>query len=313
MRLLISCILVMTLIVPAFASASGAAIKDELLQQTITVAGTERTYYVHYPRNQQPATPRALVFVLHGGGGADAETMASRTGMSAIADREGFVVVYPAGVDGQWNDGRGKTFRRAKDNSDVDDVGFISTVIDRFVQSGVADGRRVYAMGMSNGGMMTHRLGIELGDKLAAIAAVIANLPANLQQEPPQRPLPVLIMNGTKDPMMPWSGGAVHVLGRDYGEVLSTEATLRYWLSAAKLQSTPVMAQLEDRAPRDGCRAEEVSYRQEGRAEEVVLYRMVGGGHNLPGGNTPDRPRLLGPKCLDINGAEVIWSFFKRH
>ena len=285
----------------------------QLKRFTLVCDDRERTYFVHYPTSKLPAEPKAVVFVLHGGGGADAQEMARRTGMNHIADREDFIVVYPQGIDGQWNDGRGKTFRRPTDNRDVDDVRFISAVIDELVGKKLADPSRVYVMGLSNGGMMTHRLGIELGHRLAAIAPVIANLPENIATQKPTRPLPVLIMNGTDDPMMPWNGGPVRVLGREYGTVLSTDHTVRYWVEAAQLPPNPRTRVLEDRSPEDGCTVEVVEYSAAGNPVEVVLYRIRGGGHNLPGGNTPDRPVLLGRKCMDIVGVEVIWSFFKKH
>jgi polyhydroxybutyrate depolymerase len=285
----------------------------QLKRFTLVCDDRERTYFVHYPASKLPAEPKAVVFVLHGGGGADAQEMARRTGMNHIADREDFIVVYPQGIDGQWNDGRGKTFRRPTDNRDVDDVRFISAVIDELVGKKLADPSRVYVMGLSNGGMMTHRLGIELGHRLAAIAPVIANLPENIATQKPTRPLPVLIMNGTDDPMMPWNGGPVRVLGREYGTVLSTDHTVRYWVEAAQLPPNPRTRVLEDRSPEDGCTVEVVEYSAAGNPVEVVLYRIREGGHNLPGGNTPDRPVLLGRKCMDIVGVEVIWSFFKKH
>ncbi len=285
----------------------------ELEQFTLACDGRDRSYAVHYPANSPPREPKAVVLVLHGGGGANAEELARRTGLNRLADREDFLVVYPQGVDGQWNDGRGKTFRRAADNRDVNDVRFIATVIDALTGRGQADPRRIFAMGLSNGGMMTYRLGIELGDRLAAIAAVIANLPENIAARPPGRPLPVLVMNGTDDPMMPWHGGPVRVLGRAYGTVLSTERTVRYWVEAARLPSNPTTRVLDNRAPDDGCTVELVQYSAPGTPLEVLLYRLRGGGHNLPGGNTPDRPRLLGRKCMDIAATEVIWSFFEKH
>jgi polyhydroxybutyrate depolymerase len=296
----------------ALLAKAGASEANDLERQTLVHGGVLREYFVHFPTNRRPAVPRPTVFVLHGGGGADARTMASRTGMSVIADREDFVVVYPAGVDGQWNDGRGKTFRRGRDNTAIDDVGFIAKVIETLVRERHADPDRVYVLGLSNGGMMTYRLGIELGDRIAAIAAVIANLPENLSHARPVRALPVLIMNGTADPMMPWGGGEVRVLGRAYGAVLSTQATVRYWADAAHLPLRPTTQALEDRSIGDRCSVEVDVYARAGEATEVVLYRMQGGGHNLPGGNTPDRPRLLGPKCMDVNATEVIWSFLAR-
>lgn len=103
----------------------------ELERQVLTHDGRTRLYFIHCPGNQRPTTSKPVVFVLHGGGGAHAAELARRTGWNTLADREDFLVVYPAGVEGQWNDSRGKTFRRAEDNTDVDDVGFIAAILDR--------------------------------------------------------------------------------------------------------------------------------------------------------------------------------------
>ncbi|MGQ9897270.1 MAG: alpha/beta hydrolase family esterase [Acidobacteriota bacterium] len=300
------------MVVWIFVTLQLVAAQADLQRETLIHGGIERTYYVHYPRNKRPKEPKPLVFVLHGGGGANAQTVASRTKMNVIADREDFVVIYPAGIDGQWNDGRGMTFRRPKDNSDIDDVGFISSLIDRLVKQGVADSHRIYVMGLSNGGMMTYRLGIEIGHKLAAIASVIANMPVKISRQKASVPLSVLIMNGTADPMVPWNGGSVRILGKEYGEVLSTDQTVQFWVSAAGLPYQTKTEYLDDVA-HDGCTVEVDRYAAGSRQIEVVLYQIRGGGHNLPGGNTPDRPYLLGSKCMDINGVEVIWAFFKNH
>jgi polyhydroxybutyrate depolymerase len=295
------------------AGALGAYDSPEFESRVLVHGGRKRLVFIHFPANADPSKPKPVVLILHGGGGADAQEMARRTGLNRIADREGFIAAYPQGIDGQWNDGRGKTFRRAKDNTDVDDVGFLSAVIDDLTGRKQGDPARIYAMGLSNGGMMTYRLGIELGGRLAAIAAVIANLPENLSGKRPARPLPVLIMNGTEDPMMPWNGGPVRVLGKEYGTVLSTDGTVRYWTQAAQLPLKTSARLLEDRAAGDGCRVEVDEYSDAEKAAEVILYRLRGGGHNLPGGNTPDRPFVLGRKCMDIDGVEVIWSFFRKH
>lgn len=294
------------------ASLQIASAQEKFERQTLMLNNLERSYFVHYPQNIRPSEPKALLFVLHGGNGSDAQTMASRTKMNMIADRENFVVIYPAGIDGQWNDGRGKTFRRAEDNSDIDDVAFISNLIDNLVKVGIADSNRIYVMGLSNGGMMTYRLGIEIGNKLAAIAAVIANIPVKISKQSPSSPLSVLIMNGTADPLVPWDGGSVRVLGKKYGEVLSTDQSVRFWVSVAGLPQEPKTEYLDDLA-NDGCSVEMDRYSVEGKQYEVVLYRIKGGGHNLPGGNTPDRPLLVGTKCMDIDGSEHIWAFFKKH
>ncbi len=306
-------LLIAVLYNPSLALAEGPYGRGVFEQRTMPLQGRERTYFVYTPKGQTAREARPVVFLLHGGGGASAKEMAKRTGINPIADREGFLVVYPYGINGQWNDGRGKTFRGSDDNTNVDDVGFISSILDKLIQSGSADPNRIYIVGLSNGGMMAYRLGIELGNRLTAIAAIIANLPDNLKGQRPVKPLPVLIMNGTADPMMPWDGGSVRVLGKEYGEVLSTNDTVKYWAMAAGLTGPPETRRLQDRSTDDQSTVEVDLYRKPQGTLEVVLYRIVGGGHNLPGGQTPDRQRLLGPKNMDINAIEEVWNFFKRH
>lgn len=293
--------------------SAGTGAGGDLQKRKLNHCGVERTYAVHYPNNLKPPGPRPMVIVLHGAGGANAAVMARRTGLSDLGDLEGFLVVYPDGLKGHWNDGRGQYFMRGKGISQIDDVGFIAALIDSSIYSGEADPHRIYVTGASNGGMMAYRLGIELGDKLAAIAAIVANLPADLADRVPVRPLPVLIMNGTEDPIIPWKGGELKALGISYGTVLSTEETVKYWVAADHSPTRADTQMVADNDPNDQCRVEMSSFGAPGRGVDVVLYTIIGGGHNLPGGNMRDRPRMLGRKCMDINGAEVIWSFFKQH
>jgi polyhydroxybutyrate depolymerase len=293
------------------ASAENAEKYGDFLERSFEYQGIARSYYVQLPDNAMPSAPLPVLFVLHGGDGADAKMMAAGTGYNKISDREKFIAVYPYGVDGQWNDGRGRTFRR-NDNACINDVGFIEEATDRIAKEFPVDAGRIYVMGASNGGMMALRLGIELGDRLAAIAAVIANLPVNLASARPARPLPVLIMNGTKDPLIPWQGGELRLFGRNFGKLISTEETVAFWVKANGLSERPKTEMLPDKVGRDRSTVEVTTYEQEGKKPPVVLYTIHGGGHNLPGGRTFLRYLLLGNKCMDINGAEVIWDFLKQ-
>ena len=282
--------------------------------QTMNFDGLERSYYLHLPPNYNAASRLPVVFVLHGGGRADGDEVASRTGYNEIADQEGFIAVYPNGVDAQWNDGRGKTFRKAKDNTGIDDVGYIAELIDRMSHVYKGDASRVYVTGLSNGGMMTLRLGCEISDKLAAIAPVIANIPENIIGTcKPDSPLPVLLMNGTADPLVPWDGGSVSFFRKTMGEVVSTADTVVFWTEHNRCSPVPTIERLADKDRKDDSSVEVSIYSHCSDRAEVILYAIIGGGHSFPGGNIPDRPLLLGRKNNDINAAEVIWEFFKEH
>jgi len=285
-----------------------------LVGHQVRVGDLERKYWLYLPARVRAEYPVPLVIVLHGGGGADAAAMMDRLSFDEVADQAGFIVAYPYGVDGQWNDGRGASFRRNKDNSGVDDVAFIDAMIQAVAASYPIDRDRVYATGASNGGMMTYRLGIELGDQLAAIAPMIANIPANIANAHPRHPLPVLVMNGTEDRLVPWDGGPVMVFGKAYGDVVSTQDSVGYWLAANGLaQVQPASRWLPDTARYDGCRVQVTAYHHGGNPHDVVLYTLQGGGHAVPGSNVPQRTRLTGNKCMDIDAGEVIWAFFSRH
>jgi polyhydroxybutyrate depolymerase len=274
--------------------------------------GLERTYYLHLPTNFKNLSSLPLVMVLHGGGKGDGDDIAKHFGFNKIADREGFVVVYPNGIDSRWNDGRGVTFNKKEGLENIDDVGFLSSLIDTMIANYKIDSNRVFVTGVSNGGMMTFRLGCEISSKLTAIAPVIANIPKNIVDScNPNSYLPVLIMNGTDDPLVPWEGGQVKFLWREMGEVLSTENSVRFWVEHNKCFEKPVKETLPDIDPEDDSRVRVVTYKNKENNIEVVLYAIVGGGHNIPGGNTPDISFLLGNKNNDINAAEVIWEFFK--
>ena len=122
---------------------------------TIEHDNLERSFYLHLPLNFNDDNTYPLVMVLHGGGKGDGDDISKHLGMNKIADKENFIVVYPNGIDAQWNDGRGKTFKRNNSNEDVDDVGFLSSLIDHFIANYKIDPKRVYVTGASNGGMMS--------------------------------------------------------------------------------------------------------------------------------------------------------------
>ena len=313
---------VVTLLVPlvlGFATGCAGAAKTTgssspgIEKQVIEVDGRERSYYLQLPRDFDSRSKLPLVLVLHGGGKGDGSKAAGYLGFNALADVNGFVLVYPNGVDGYWRDGRGYTHRGESDGS-VDDVTFIASLIDHLVQAKKADPKRVYVTGVSNGGMMTLRLGCEISSKLAAIAPVIANLPKNIVGTcQPDAPLPVLLMNGTDDPLVPYGGGYVHFFRKQMGEVVSTDETIAFWVRHNRCNAIPVVTDLPDRDKDDHSKVVVTTYIDANGKPSVVLYAVIGGGHTLPGSNIPNRPRILGQKNNDIDGAEVIWEFLRNY
>ena len=272
--------------------------KGELRHQ-----GRKRTFYYHGKVNKRSARTKPVLFVLHGGGGTPARA-ASDYGFTPIADRDGFLVVYPEGVDGHWNNGSGDAALSGVDVTKVDDVGFFRQLFDHVAQELKGDPQRFYVTGVSNGGSMTHRLGIELGERIAAIAPVIANLPVQLATQRPACALPVLLMNGTADPLMLWGGTP---------DKYSTDETIRYWLENNRGRRFPRASSvsLPDTNRRDDSTVEVTTYT--GLEAPVVLYTIHGGGHTLPGGSTKAPKQVFGSTNMDISGAEEIWAFLSQH
>jgi polyhydroxybutyrate depolymerase len=249
--------------------------------------------------------------VLHGGGGKG-KNIIRFTGFNAIADRENFIVVYPDGFEKHWNDGRGVQWQAHMEN--VDDVGFISALIDKLAGEFNIDHNKIYVTGISNGGMMSHRLACELTHKLAAIAPVASNIPVNMAPIwAPSRPMPVLIINGTEDPLERWEGGEIRLWRRTFGVVLSVADTVKYWTSKNQCTASPTITHLPDNDPTDGTTVTTEVYGGCKGGVEVILYAIEGGGHTWPGSFQYLPESIIGKTCRDFNASEVIWQFFKNH
>ena len=280
---------------------------------TIDINGIARTYTAKLPDKR----PAPLVIVLHGNTQTGAD-MASRTSWPAVAKREGFGVVFPDGLNRAWADLRPNSKRAGRTPPEgTDDVGFIATLIGKFVADGSADPRRIYVTGLSNGGAMTMTLICARAELFAAAASVIINLTDESARAcHPSRAVPMLVMNGTADPLIPYQGGK----GTSRFAVAgfwSTPQTLDFWRRANGCDTQDAaVADLDDRDTTDESTVTRISSRcPPGR--DVELYRVNGGGHRMPGGFPDARfPRvvnyLFGPQNRDIDGAETIWAFFQK-
>jgi polyhydroxybutyrate depolymerase len=274
-------------------------------RQTLMHDGIDRSYVVRVPVGLAQRGRVPLVLVLHGGGG-NAGTAESMTGFTAKAEKEGFIVVYPEGT-GQFRKRRltwnaGHCCGPAMDWR-VDDVGFIGALIDRLLVDYPVDPRRIYATGMSNGGMMTHRLGIELSDRLAAIAPVVATLFGD--ERPPPHPVSALMINGLLDTSVPSEGGPP---GGRFPSAWDGTPTI------------PALEQAAFWAEADGCSGEPdrtdqgpylVTRYQCPAGRAVALYLMKDSGHAWPGGQKGSR-RGDEPGSA-LNATDLIWAFFKAH
>ena len=276
--------------------------------------GLERTYRVHVPPSHDKTKPAPLVLALHGGGGTGAHMeRLTLGGFNVLSDQEGFIVAYPDGIERHWNDGRKQARDRAH-GENIDDVGFLSALIDRLIQELNVDAKRIYVTGMSNGAMMSFRLACERSGKIAAIAPVAGAMPDDLAAHcAPLQPISVLVISNTQDPMVPWTGGDVRFLWIERGKAYSTASTVAYWVRHDQCSPSPVVAWEPDADPQDGTRVRREVYGGGKDETEVILYAIEGGGHTWPGGYQYLPEGVIGKTSRDIDANQVIWDFFKRH
>jgi polyhydroxybutyrate depolymerase len=283
-------------------------------EHKLTWRGEERTYLLHRPAKRDKTKPAPLVIMLHGGGGtAEGNVKLTRGGLDDRADKDGWLVAYPQGTERGWNDGRAGEGAMARRNR-VDDVGFLSTMIDEIGAAENVDRARVYATGISNGAFMCHRLARELSGKIAAIAPVAGNLqlPEELATVP-SRAVSVLAINGTKDPLVPYGGGEVKVLGFKRGKCLSVLDTIKWWVKVDGCSPESTYSEEPEETSDDGTLVR-TAVHSGGRDEsEVVLYTIVGGGHTWPGGLQYLPEAVIGKTCRHLDANDVIWKFFQKH
>ena len=271
--------------------APDAEIPESDIDYTLEHGGVERRYRLHLPEGYDRAsTP--LVFNFHGftSSATDQEYYSV---MDETADREGFAVAYPqgTGVPASWNAG---ACCGSAVEEDVDDVGFVSAMIDAIGESVCLDPARVYSTGLSNGGFLSYRLACELSDRIAAIAPVAGVM--GMETCEPTRAVPVMHFHGTADALVPYGGGGATGFA-------SVDATVGDWVE------------------RDGCSGEpEVTFDDgdahceawtgcaEGSAVELCV--IDGGGHTWPGGRVP---AVVGVTSDDLSASERMWDFFAAH
>ncbi len=265
--------------------------------------GLTRTYYVHLPvsYNGQQAVPLVLAF--HGSG-ATGESFARQSHLNATADEGGFIAVYPDGYEEQWADGRGTT---PPEQDGVDDVAFVSALIDKLTNELHIDQNRIYVAGFSNGGIFAQRLACELADKITAMVSVSGTMAANISEQcQPARPVPTLLFMGTDDPSVPFAGGEVD---GNQGIDLSAAETIQQWVLHNGCSATPWTTQAPS-AVNDGNEVFRTQYSPCKDNADVVLYTIEGGVHTWPGGSESQQIARMNNH---LDASQIAWDFFRQH
>ena len=276
-------------------------VNQKVFSDIIIVDSIERTYLVHLPKSYDKNAFLPLVIVLHGCGGK-AENTDKLTGFDRVSDKYSFIVVYPNGID---NDGREKV-KKYVDGKEVNDVKFISCLIDSLRIKYSIDSNRVFVTGISNGGIMSFRLACELSDKIAGIAPVAASMSEIVYNYcKPSRPVPVMIIFGDSDPLVPFEGGDIIVFGKR-GKVVSVDQSVKFWIKNNGCTDKPIETIIVDSTD-DDTRA--IRYTYKGNSD-VVYWLIQGGGHIWPGGWHYLPSFIIGKTSEEIDASEEIWKFF---
>ncbi|HLV97867.1 MAG TPA: PHB depolymerase family esterase [Ktedonobacterales bacterium] len=269
--------------------------------KSLQFGGLIRTCYVHLPPGYDGSRAVPLVLALHGMG-SDGRGMALLTHFNAIADEGGFIVAYPDGIRKRWS------FGPLPMLGGIDDVGFIAALIAALSSDLAIDQARVYALGMSNGGGLVDLLICRRADLFAAVVIVAATIAAFMSHIcRPSRPVSVLMIHGTDDPLIPFAGG-----GRRRQLLLSAPTTAQHWARLAGCVDGPEVHYLPDSA-HDGTRVRCEVYSGGPDGAEVILYVIEGGGHTWPGGMAYLPERIIGKTSRQFDASLVIWDFFQRH
>lgn len=268
---------------------------------TVTVNGEKRSYLLHVP-TKAPGTPMPLVLALHQFTDTP-KGMESLTGFSALADEEGFLVAYPKGMTRTWNSG----MRDAPD-----DVAFLEALIDDVAARQPVDPTRVYACGISAGGMMSQWLACR-SDRFAAVAALAGSLTKDaVDRITGPRNVPVFLMHGTEDPVVPYAGGETYAGPGMRPVFLSAAEAGTFWGEKNGCGDRTEIRELTPLDPKDPTRV--VRYSPACPAAlEVVRYSITGGGHTWPGHANWYPAFIVGPTSMQIDATREIWAFFRRH
>jgi len=284
-------------------------LRGALQDRSLRLGDRERRYAVFTPA-EVPSRP-ALLVVFHGSmGSPEAIRIQSGFEFDRLAAGHGFIVAYPQGYEGYWNDCRAGADFSARRLA-IDDVGFFEAMVADLEKTHRIDPDRVYLAGASAGGHMVYRLALQRPQRVAGAAVFAASLPTpeDLACEQTGAPPPLMIVNGTQDPINPYQGGDVTLFGMNSrGSVQSTLATAAFFARARGSRGPDVDTLGSGGFLRAGP-VERRVWRDENGKADVMLLSVIGGGHVIPQPVYRPRP-LLGRSTDAINGPSEAWRFF---
>jgi polyhydroxybutyrate depolymerase len=312
-------------------------------KEKVTVDDLDRNFMVRLPKGYDAKQHYPVVILLHGMN-QDAEDMERLTRFNELADKDGIIAVYPIALHGRWNvgvhpqerqpmsmghgghghhggggypggggggypGGGGQRPQNREPDEDrrpapADDIAFFNQMLDQMGTKFSLDASRIYAVGLSEGGFMSLRVGCAMSDRIAAIAAVGAAMPKTMICLP-SRPVPEVMISGTSDPVVPYGGGTEHNLSL---ATISVEDSAKAWAKIDRCAEKPEKSKLPPSA-KGGMETKVDTYNGCHENAQVVLYSVKGAGNTWPGGEQYEAEKTIGKTSADLNANEVIWSF----
>ncbi|MAT40283.1 MAG: hypothetical protein CL946_11845 [Ectothiorhodospiraceae bacterium] len=274
--------------------------------------GFQRKYVVHVPPGYTGASLVPVVLFLHGGSG-NMHSAQNFTMLNPVANANGFLAVYPEGIGPTtgggytWADGRGTS----ADKLGIDDIAFIEKLLDVLESEYKIDSERIYLSGFSNGGFLASRIACENNERFAAIALAGSTLDVvQFHTCSPTRPIPILVLTGNIDPLVPYEGGAMN---GNVPDIVSSMQIVKYYIMNNNCSNVADSADLPDIDPSENSTVTVLTYTDCECEATVVHYRINGGGHTWPGVEIPNYELIAGETNEDIQASEELWDFFSAH
>jgi polyhydroxybutyrate depolymerase len=313
-------------------------------KEKVTVDDVDRAFLVRLPKGYDAKQHYPVVILLHGMN-QDADDIERLTQFDTLADKDGIIAIYPSALHGRWNTGVHPQERRPmgigpgghhhggyggggypggggggypggggqqprnrepdeQRPQPADDIAFLNQMLDQVGTRFSADTSRIYVAGLSEGGFMSLRVGCAMSDRIVAIATVGAAMPKTMICLP-QRPVPLVMINGTSDPVVPYGGGTEHNLNL---VTLSVEDSAKAWAKIDRCEEKPAHDKITPHE-RGGMETKVDTYGSCQQNAQVVLYSVKGAGNTWPGGEQYEAENTIGKTSQDLNANELLWSF----
>ena len=257
-----------------------------------------RSYLLYVPDSYDPQTPAPLVISIHGYAEWPAH-QAHTSRWNELAEKEGFLVVYPSGTDfpKRWR----TTGLPSTSGTSEMDVLFISDLINQLEANYNIDPDRIYANGLSNGGGMSYLIACQMSERIAAVGGVAGAYTYPVEQCSPSRPVPLIAFHGDADPVVPYLGGPSRSFDIPFPSVPDWMDAWAERNQCTQKTSIPQVGEVFG-----------VHYQDCSQNAEVIFYTIQGGGHTWPGGN-PLPAWLVGTTSQTVSATELMWDFFEEH